>query len=131
LRRRRRPPLLHRFSVGDPEKEIIGKWQYTSTFGLHLHAGPVPTLEFKEDGVLLFDTGNRSIRNDNGRWKVVSKQGANMTVDVTYTLVHVHPNQDMAFPPTTETWYLTVHRRNELRRRFKADSTGGLRYKRI
>jgi hypothetical protein len=76
-------------------------------------------------------TNNAAFRNDNGKWKVLSKEGASMTVEVSYQEVHVHPGKDFVFPARTETYYLTIASRTELLRRTRPEARGGFRYKRI
>jgi hypothetical protein len=125
--------LLYRANaVGDPEKQIIGRWQFAGTFGNHRHFGDnPPTLEFKEGGAFNMISGNAAIRYDNGKWKMVSKQGSGITVEVTYQEVHVHPNQDIPFPPRTETFQLGFFSSKEMWRRFNLEAAGGWKYRRL
>jgi hypothetical protein len=116
---------------GDPEKEIVGKWQYDGVWGTHIHFGTAPSLEFKADGSFNQITNNTAIRYDNGKWKVISKKGTSITVEVTHQVVHVHPGKEFSFPPVTETHYYIIPSHNELRKQSALGTEGGLRFKRI
>jgi hypothetical protein len=123
---------LPALALGDPDKELIGRWQYDGTFGNHQHAGSSPTLEFNDGGKLKLVTDNPAFRFDNGTWRILDKQGASLTVEVSYQEVHVHPGgKEFSFPAHRDTYHLTLANHNELRRKFDPRANGGLRYKRI
>ena len=119
-------------AVAEPEKELLGKWQFESTFGNHQHFGDKPpTLEFREGGAFNMIGNNPAFRFDNGKWKQIGKQGQSITVEVTFQEVHVHPGKEFTFPPRSEIFHLTIPSHNELQRRINPQVTGGMRYKRI
>lgn len=117
-------------AVGDPEKELIGQWRYDGTFGNHVHLGSLPNMEFKEDGTFNLIDANPAFRHDNGKWRQISKEGHNITVEVTYKHIHVHPGREFVFD-RTETLILSFPSRNVLHRRFNVGANGGIRYKRV
>jgi hypothetical protein len=118
--------------AGDPEMEIVGKWQFDGDYGNHTTLGqPPPIMEFKQGGTFNLITNNPAIRYDNGKWKLVSKKGFNITVEVSHQLVHVHGAKDVTFPVTKETYDLAIPRHTVLLKRFRAGMEAGQRFKRI
>jgi hypothetical protein len=85
--------------VDDPEKELVGRWRFDGTFGSHTHFGTSPTLEFNEDGSFSSIHENNPGRPETGKWKVAGKQGASLTVEVTFA--PAHPNFPRGPRPTT------------------------------
>jgi hypothetical protein len=73
---------------GDPEKDIVGKWQFDGDYGQHVTIGkPPPTLIFDQDGAFEMIAQDRPGQPAKGKWKTTSKKGNAITVEVSYTFV--------------------------------------------
>ncbi|MBI3822542.1 MAG: hypothetical protein HY289_07675 [Planctomycetes bacterium] len=114
----------------DPEAAILGKWRHDGAFGNHQDFGFVRDMEFKDGGGFQLHSANPAFRFDNGKWRLLTKKGRSISVEVSFQEVHVHPGKEFVFPARTETYHLTVESRDVLHRRLHPAGDGGIRYKR-
>jgi hypothetical protein len=113
---------------GDPDKVIVGKWQYDSVVGSGITVGSTGyTLEFKADGTFnktFLLGGFGDVRN--GKWKSYGKKGNSITVDWSYEIVQP------GFRTTlTETVDFTFTSNNVMEMKQNRNDTYGIRFKRI
>jgi hypothetical protein len=104
--------------ANDPEKAIVGKWEYTGDVGKwKTLPGQDPTLEFKGDGS--FAIYQRGQKTKEGKWKTRTKGVNTIVVDVPLPV----------FPPETYTYEVTFIGRDVFHRNMQID--GYQAYKRI
>jgi phage FluMu protein Com len=120
---------------GDPEKEIVGKWQFERDVGFHRSIEPPPTLQFNQDGSLEVYPQDPAALTGKGTWKTISKDGNSIKVDVTYTFAAKNFSQTRK-----QTWTFVVVGHQELHKpsfdvvvngEHRVIDDSGQRYKRI
>jgi hypothetical protein len=107
---------------GDPEKAIIGKWEYESGIGAQVvMIGSAKTYEFRADGTCKTNTTGGLGQPSSAKWKVLKKDGNTLTVEIAY--------QD--FNIWTETFDLTFVSKNSMELRINRTDKLGMRMKRV
>jgi hypothetical protein len=112
--------------VGDPEQAIVGRWQNVEPYK-NVRAGK-EILEFNADGTFAKVHDNPPddlVSLTDGTWKVVRKDGRNLTVEVSYVaLLQRGPGMQPIRTPMRETYFCTIHNKTQMDR-------DGIAYKRM
>jgi hypothetical protein len=108
---------------GDPEKVIVGKWEYQSAIGAAVVSiGTAKTYEFLADGTCKTDSTAGFGQPVRGRWKILKKEGSTATVEITYDVgARWTETYDFTFT-SNNAFELRVNRGDKLGMRFKRAS---------
>jgi hypothetical protein len=113
---------------GDPEKVIVGKWQYDSGFGGWPGGDPGYTMEFKEDGTYIKTFNNAQMAQPrNGKWKASNKDGSYMRVETTFE-TEMNPGFVM---PGRDAFEFHFVSKNSMESRILRQAPTGIKWKRV